>query len=183
MKNLILITIAFSIFGCTKSKKQENSLKTDSLKIVSKDSSFIELENNYVINDSIIDILFGFSSVGENINDLKLNSFNLKKSSQINIHNPNIVDTIYNYQNNSGYLNIYKAGERYILSDFKIQNGFVFNNKLKIGSSKLEFSRIMKLEIPKNDTITIGDLEQNSNVDFIFKKNKLFQVAFKGYVD
>ena len=184
MKNLIIITIIISICGCAKSKDSNKQPTTTLLSAeTSQSNPPSKNENNYIINDRIVEILLGFPAVGENINVVKLNSFNLEKTPKINTHDPNVTDTVYTYQNNSGYLYIYKATDRYIVSDFKMQNNYVFKNKLEIGSTKLEFSKIMKLEIPKNDTIAIGDVEQNSSVEFIFNSNKLTQVTFEGYVD
>ena len=188
MKHLTTLTLLFSVFACRGPEAKNSTVSKDTISstkpVELSPTSVKNKKKTYVIKEDVLDNLLSFPSVGEDIKQVNLPSFELKKIPETNIHNPSIIDTIYQFKNKSGNFNVYKASDKYILYDFLINgNSFTFQNGLKLGVSQSDLLKTLKIEAPKSDTVALGDLEQNSVVNFIFKSDKLVEVNYDGYLD
>ncbi|MES2241125.1 MAG: hypothetical protein V4497_12790 [Bacteroidota bacterium] len=185
MRYFIKISFLLFLTACKNHNVEDNKkIQDTAISQFSKANDNIETKDEYNINENIVEELLGFPAGSENIDRVKLPGFELTKSSRINTHNNSVTDTIYTYQNKASNFTFYKASDRYILCDFSIsENNVALQNEIKIGISKSEILKKLKLNIQQTDTIKIGDLEQNSVVNLIFKNEKLSSIKYKGYVD
>ena len=173
MKNFILIVSLSFLFGCKQEIKAPKSINRENVAVES-----------YTINENIVEELLGFPAIGDDIRKVELTAFTLEKVMRNNIHDSKIVDTIYQYKKGSNNFEFYKASDKYILQKFIIAgNELSLKNNIKIGLSKLEIGKLLNVENNKSDTIKVGDLEQNSIVNFIFKNEKLHEILYCGYID
>ena len=175
MKNLGLIISLSFLFGCKQEIKAPESINRENVTVES---------DSYSINENIVEELLGFPAIGDDIRKVNLATFTLEKVTQNNIHDTKIVDTIYQYKKGSTNFEFYKASDKYILQKFVIAgHELSLKKNIKLGLSKLEIGKLLNVENNRSDTLKVGDLEQNSIVNFIFKNEKLNEIIYCGYID
>ncbi len=187
MKLLTTLTILSFLVAC-EGPQEKHQIIQDSLSTkILTDSSEIEEHNTKktsVIKDNILEELLDFPGMGEKIGQITLPTFEIVKIPERNTHNPEIIDTIFQYKNKSNDFKFYKAAGKYILYNFNInENPFSFKNGIKLGITQQKFLKTLNLEAPKSDTIVVEDSEGFSTVNFVFKNERLVSVIYNGYLD
>ena len=125
-----------------------------------------------------------FPDLGADIDRVSLSDFEIVKIPKKNTHDPQVIDTIYQYRGNAGEFSVYKASDKYILYNFHIYgSSFHFKNGIKTGMSKSKLLETLNINASFTDTLTVEDTEGFSTVKFVFKNEKLINVKYCGYLD
>lgn len=128
----------------------------------------------------------GYAPTIKNFRTYLPSSFKLQIYSMKNLHNPQIVDTIYRFHQNKSEFFIYKnlnnrelffAGNIYTP---KIQ----LRNGVKVGMKRNEFYQCFtNLKPTTKDTVRVSMKQATNSVNFIFRKDKLAVIKLDNYID
>jgi hypothetical protein len=146
----------------------------------------VPIATNPIDKEAFIIKPFGYEPSIKNFKANLPSSFKLQVYSMKNIHNPTIIDTIYNFhQKNSKFL-VYKnrnnrelffAGNIYT-DKIQLQNG------IRVGISRADFyKRFNNLKPDQKDTIRISSKKAPNSINFIFKNDKLSVIKIDNYID
>jgi len=177
---ITIIGILISLNSCkqTEPKKIEESETKEITETKKETTESNSVEESYVENDSLV---IALKSELEKIALSK--KFTIEKKPIQNRHVDNLVDTIITRTFENTELTSYKTASEEWIYKAKIENSeFELNNFIKVGTKKYVVEKSLAKGI-KNDTLTIGNLEQTSVFNLIFESGILKLIEYDGYVD
>lgn len=113
-------------------------------------------------------------------------SFKLQVYSMKNIHNPAVIDTIYNFHHKQSKFLVYKnRNNRELFFAGNIYTDRIqLRNGIKVGISRTDFYKhFTNLKQEVKDTIRITSKKAPNSVNFIFKNDKLTAIKIDNYID
>ncbi|QTE21803.1 hypothetical protein [Polaribacter cellanae] len=133
---------------------------------------------SYIENDSLVIVL------KSELEKIALNkNFTIEKKPIQNRHVDNLVDTIITRTFENTKFTSYKATNEEWIYKAKIENSeFALNDFIKVGTKKYVVEKSLAKEI-QNGILKIGNLEQTSVFNLIFKFGILKLIEYDGYVD
>ena len=177
---LIIIGILISLNSCkqTESKKIDESEVKDVVETEKETSEPNSVAESYIENDSLVIVL------KSELEKIALNKkFTIEKKPIQNRHVDNVVDTIITRVFENTKLTSYKATNEEWIYKAKIKNSeFELNDFIKVGTKKYVVEKSLAKGI-QNDILKIGNLEQTSVFNLIFKSGILKLIEYDGYVD
>lgn len=184
MRAIITILILSVLVGCNLSMRNPDSKNTCPKKYYKAILSFPDSANvAYYQSDA-----FAYNAVKEySIESVSKKYSNLLKlivTPTENVHEKNVMDTIYNFSNDSNYIEFYRAGHADFIQRFDVSDSvFMLEGCVYVGLPKDSLKSRFGIKDDIGDTITIGNMEHSISYTFYFKNKKIKRIGSYQYID
>lgn len=184
LKTLLIVVLLQGMISCNIIRFNEStrSVNEDEL---SYDSKFVQIDSNNVaiyesekfVNYAMED--YSIESIRQEYKFLKCTQF-----PEINMHNPDIIDTIYIFSNNKNIIRIYRALHNDFIFMLDVTNSkFKLTGDIKPGMSKDAFSQKFQITESIDEKVQLINSEGTEEYLFYFKRNSLKRMTAKIYFD
>jgi hypothetical protein len=109
---------------------------------------------------------------------------NCTKEPVINMHNAEVIDTIYTFSNPENEIQIYRSGQTDFISNFDVSDSrFNLTGNIKPGMSKESFSSKFQIKDTLVHEVEIINSEGTAKFLFYFHNNRLIRISCELYLD
>ena len=178
-KYIISLSLVFILFACSQQKVVENAMIDTAAIPTELNKNIPDSTNNFIQRDSL---LIEWDNHLLDITNSDLN-FNSEKKPELNKYVPGQIDTIEHLTFKESNFWVYHTIDKNILMSSDIRNSEIpLSKEIKVGVSRSELLKALNTE-SNSDTITVADLEGNTNVTLILKNNILSRIIYCAYVE
>ncbi len=181
LKNFQFILILLLVVVSCKNNDKD-IFKTQPDQVVNTKSTSPEIE--VIENKSSITKSYINDSLVQNwLKQLKLSGKNQELILSKNKHDSTKVDTIVNIITEKNKIELYVSENRKIVKSATLRNPGSGFQRIKIGMDSKDFEKIIEQDISSSTIITLSNLEQTNQFEFIFQHEKLTEINYEGYLE
>lgn len=101
-----------------------------------------------------------------------------------NLHDNSIIDTIYQFSDNSNTIEYYKGTHANFITKFEVtDNQYDLIGGISPGTSKKAFKKAFNIDDEIGDVVNIGNTSKTAAYTFYFRKDKVQKISSLFYVD
>lgn len=185
LKNLFLIFIILAFSSCNFLKLKKSPASVDEGAILFHSKTSISDSNEvarFESEDFVSEALKNYTI--KTVQHEYLHNLKCTKESIVNMHDPAIIDTIYNFSNHKNKIQIYRAKHKDLIILFDVTDQiFKLSGDIKPGMAKNVFLRKFHIAETEKNKVNITNAEGSISFMFYFENNRLKRINGQIFLD